>query len=64
MTPLSVEALFVDLRREFTPLAAAKGLSLRIVPSRLWVASDRDLLRSLLQNLIGNAIRYTDRAAC
>ncbi|WP_421731351.1 PAS-domain containing protein [Brevundimonas sp.] len=61
VTPLSVEALFVDLRREFTPLAAAKGLSLRIVPSRLWVASDRDLLRSLLQNLIGNAIRYTDR---
>jgi len=60
VTPLSVEALFVDLRREFTPLATAKGLSLRIVPSRLWVASDRDLLRSLLQNLIGNAIRYTD----
>lgn len=57
---LSIEALFADLRREFTPLAAAKGLTLRIVPSRLWVASDRDLLRSLLQNLIGNAIRYTD----
>ncbi len=61
VTPLSLEALFADLRREFTPLAEAKRLTLRIVPSRLWVASDRDLLRSLLQNLIGNAVRYTDR---
>ncbi|MDI1327734.1 MAG: hybrid sensor histidine kinase/response regulator [Brevundimonas sp.] len=61
VAPLSVETLFSDLRREFTPLAEAKGLSLNIAPSRLWAASDRDLLRSLLQNLIGNAIRYTDR---
>lgn len=61
VTPLSLEALFSDLRREFTPLAEAKGLRLRIAASRLWVASDRDLLRSLLQNLIGNAVRYTDR---
>lgn len=60
VVPLSVETLFSDLRREFTPLAEAKGLSLVIAPSRLWAASDRDLLRSLLQNLIGNAIRYTD----
>lgn len=60
VVPISLEALFADLRREFTPLARAKGLKLRIVPSRLWVASDRDLLRSLLQNLIGNAVRYTD----
>jgi len=58
--PLSLETLFTELRREFMPIARAKGLSLRIVPSRLWVSSDRDLLRSLLQNLIGNAIRYTD----
>ncbi|MDP3404162.1 MAG: PAS-domain containing protein [Brevundimonas sp.] len=61
VVPLSLETLFADLRREFVPLAAARGLRLGIAPSGLWVASDRDLLRSLLQNLIGNAIRYTDR---
>jgi len=61
VAPLSLDALFAELRREFTPLARAKGLTLRLVPSRQWVSSDRDLLRSLLQNLIGNAIRYTDR---
>lgn len=60
---LSVRAMFDDLRREFTPVAAAKGVRLTIVPSDLWIASDRDLLRSLLQNLIGNAVRYTDRGA-
>lgn len=63
VSPLSLEALFGDLRREFTPLARAKGLTLRIAPSRAWVSSDRDLLRSLLQNLIGNAVRYTDGGA-
>jgi Na+/proline symporter/signal transduction histidine kinase len=61
VTALSVETLFADLRREFTPLATAKGLRLSIVASRKGVLSDGDLLRSLLQNLVGNAIRYTDR---
>ena len=58
---LSVDSLFGDIRREFTPLAKEKGLRLTVVPSRRWVLSDADLLRSLLQNLVGNAIRYTDR---
>lgn len=57
---LSVDALFDDIRREFTPLAVQKGLRLCVISSRQWVLSDADLLRSLLQNLVGNAIRYTD----
>ena len=60
VTALSVETLFGDLRREFTLIAREKGLRLTIVPCGQWVLSDRDLLRSLLQNLVGNAIRYTD----
>ena len=58
---LSVEALFADIRREFTPLAVEKGLRLSVISSGRWVLSDADLLRSLLQNLVGNAIRYTDK---
>ena len=58
---LSLDALFDELRREFQPVAEAKGLHLDVVRSGLWVASDADLLRSMLQNLIVNAIRYTDR---
>ena len=61
VAPLSLDALFAELSREYAPMARAKGLRLTVVPSGLWVASDHDLLRSMLQNLVGNAIRYTDR---
>lgn len=60
VAPLSLGGLFDELAREFAPVARAKGLTLTVAPSSLWIASDRDLLRSMLQNLVGNAIRYTD----
>jgi signal transduction histidine kinase len=59
VAPLAAGELLRELRAEFGPLAAEKGLRLRILPTGLWVSSDRDLLRSVLQNLIGNALRYT-----
>jgi len=59
--PLSLDGLFTDLRREFAPLARERGLKLTVVKSGLWVSSDHDLLRSMLQNLIGNGLRYTDQ---
>lgn len=61
VAPLALGGLFDELAREFAPVARAKGLTLTLAPSSLWIASDRDLLRSMLQNLIANAIRYTDR---
>ena len=61
VAPLSLGGLFDELAREFAPVARAKGLTLKVAPSALWIASDRDLLRSMLQNLVANAIRYTDR---
>ncbi|MDZ4134191.1 MAG: ATP-binding protein, partial [Paracoccaceae bacterium] len=45
---------------EFAPMAAAKGLGFRVVPARLMVLSDAAYLRRILQNLIGNALRYTE----
>jgi two-component system, sensor histidine kinase len=50
-----------QLSDEFTPLAARKGLDFRIVPTAAMVESDATYLRRILQNLIGNAIRYTAR---
>ncbi len=59
--PVRLDRLLAQLNDEFGAIAAAKGLRLRVVPSRLTVQSDPAYLRRILQNLIGNAIRYTDR---
>ncbi|HKU86305.1 MAG TPA: hybrid sensor histidine kinase/response regulator [Casimicrobiaceae bacterium] len=57
MVPLG--ALFGRLHEEFAAQAAARGLSLRIVPTRLAVDSDPSLLARIVGNLVSNAIRYT-----
>jgi Na+/proline symporter/signal transduction histidine kinase/ActR/RegA family two-component response regulator len=59
ITAFALSDVFERLEVEFSPLAREKGLELTIVPTRLWVASDRRLLRRLLQNLVSNAIKYT-----
>lgn len=57
--PVALCDLFHRLEDEFLPLAAAKGLDLRVVPSSAVVVSDASYLRRILQNLLSNAIRYT-----
>ncbi len=54
-------ALFDELEREFRPQAEFRGLDFHVVHTSLYVVSDYDLVRSMLQNLIGNALRYTER---
>ncbi len=51
--------LFARLDAEFAPQAAAHGLRLSIVPTRLAVDSDPVLLERILRNLLANALRYT-----
>ncbi|MCA8884478.1 MAG: PAS-domain containing protein [Rhodobacteraceae bacterium] len=58
---VTLNEVLTPLTEEFGPLAARKGLELRVVPSTAIVRSDPGYLRRILQNLIGNAIRYTDR---
>ena len=58
---IALGPLFRQLRDEFTPLAALKGLELVIRPVEASVLSDRAYLRRILQNLISNAIRYTEK---
>lgn len=61
ITSVSVNQLLQRLQDEFAPLAALKGLDLRVVPASGSVASDPGFLRRILQNLIANAVRYTEK---
>ena len=58
-----VAPLCEGLRVLFVPAAAAKGLDLEIGSSTLWVESDALLLQRIVQNLMANAIRYTDKGS-
>jgi PAS domain S-box-containing protein len=57
----SLDEVLVDLERQFAPVAAQRGLRLHVRHTRSVVHSDRVLVRRLLQNLISNALRYTQR---
>ncbi len=61
LAELSVASMFDDLKRQFVDLAAAKGIVLEVEAPNVFMRTDATLMRELLQNLIANAIRYTDR---
>jgi CheY-like chemotaxis protein len=48
-----------SLQEQFAPVAAQRGITLVIAPTNMRVRSDSRLLRRVLQNFIGNALRYT-----
>lgn len=56
-----IDDLMQDLRIELSPLATQKGLDIRFIPCTASISSDKTLLRSIVQNLITNAIRYTQQ---
>ncbi len=48
---------------QFGVLADERGLDLRFVATRVWVRSDPQLLRRVLQNFLANALRYTQQGS-
>jgi signal transduction histidine kinase len=56
----SLDALLLDLDKQFGALAAEKRLRLRFRPCDITLYSDPLLVERILVNLISNAIRYTD----
>ncbi len=57
--PVPLGPLLEQLRGALLPVAADKGLRLRVRDSGQWVQSDPTLLHRILLNLISNALRYT-----
>lgn len=60
-TKFAVASLLERIEAEVEPAAAQKNLELRVVQSSLAIRSDPALLSRIVQNLVANAIRYTQR---
>ncbi|MEJ8475642.1 hybrid sensor histidine kinase/response regulator [Roseibium algae] len=50
-----------SVQEDHAQLAEEKGIRLDIVPSSIWVRSDQRYLRRSVQNLVVNAIQYTQK---
>lgn len=57
---VAVQELFDSLESDFRPIAEASNLELRFRRSDIVVLSDHLMLRRILQNLVSNALRYTE----
>jgi two-component system, sensor histidine kinase len=53
--------LFSEVREQFESVLVVKRLTLHSEMAEVTLHTDRVLLRQLIQNLVGNAIKYTDR---
>ena len=67
ITPRQSDFLVDDLLKRVIasnkPQADAKGLEMRLQPSGCVVRSDPNLLERVVDNLVSNAIRYTDKGS-
>jgi signal transduction histidine kinase/CheY-like chemotaxis protein len=61
LSDVRLDPLLARLAHDFQAEASRKGVRLRVVGSRLSVRTDPVLLWRILQNLVSNAVRYTDR---
>jgi two-component system, sensor histidine kinase len=60
LAPVRLSAVLADLAREFEPTAVAKKLRLEFADAQWVITTDRTLFTQLLQNLVGNALKYTE----
>jgi PAS domain S-box-containing protein len=58
---VDLRELFLRLKEQFAPQAEARGLELRVIEPHSAVHTDSVLLFQVLENLVSNALRYTER---
>lgn len=59
LAPVNLAAIFGDLQREFDALAKDQSLQLHFAPTRTVIVTDRILFTQMLQNVVGNAVKYS-----
>jgi two-component system CheB/CheR fusion protein len=60
LAPVALADILADLRNEFESVARARGVALQIEGPVAVLSTDRSLFYQLLQNVVGNALKYTD----
>jgi signal transduction histidine kinase len=58
---IAIADILAELRDVCGPAALEKEIAFGIVGSSAWVLTDPDMMLTILSNLVGNAIKYTDR---
>ncbi len=61
ISEVSLDSIFEDMKQQFFSPAKLKNLDLQVASPAIAVHTDSTLLREMIQNLLANAIRYTDR---
>ena len=59
--PVRLDALLARLEAELRPVARERGLGFEVDPTDACVDTDPVMLERVLRNLLGNALRYTER---
>jgi signal transduction histidine kinase len=60
MCDVRLDEVFDEVSRNFRMLAESRGLRLIVRKTDAWVSADRTMLTRILNNLVSNALRYTD----
>ena len=60
MADIRLDEVFDEVSRNFRMLAESRGLRLIVRKTGAWVHADRTMLTRILNNLVSNALRYTD----
>lgn len=61
LSHFALDELLQNLANDFAVIGAQKNISVKYVPTGIWIRTDKRLLSRVIQNLLANAIRYTDK---